>query len=264
VDNLKLESAGSCIEYSIEDPELAAFIGAEMGEFLSDRSPVLAITITPMGPIEGKVYKPLRIFDQGTAVHIERHDQTCRIDLGGGSGTALMASSTFAFGTFLRGLYSRLLLDYHGFILHASAMIRKGQAYVCTGPSGTGKTTISLLSPDNFLLTDELVILRQTEEGQVLACGTPFIGDSLVTGFNKQVPLHRLFHLVKARENGIKPLSLNSAVNRILGQVMFFDRSPKNMTQLLHVLNDLLGGLKSYELRFFPDPSIWELIDQMD
>jgi len=263
-ETLRLAFAGICVEYRLGDPDLARMLRAEMGDFLSLLPPSLVLELEPLEEIAVAGYQPLRVNEDGEGLLIERHDQRCRIDLGRGCGEGVMAGNTYAFGTFLRGLYSRLLLDHQGLILHASAVQRRGRAHAFTGRTGSGKTTIALLSPENLLLTDELVILRRSATGSVLACGTPFVGESLGRGISREEPLTRLFHLVQAERNHLRPLPEQQALRQAMGQVMFFQRSPAAIDRLLGVCQDLLASLDNYELEFLPHPSVWEMIDGLD
>ena len=262
-ETLKLEIAGICVEYRLGGEILAREIRQEMGEFLSEKPAELILDLSPLEKHRSDSWEPLSLTGEGNEFRVDRHDMSCRIDLSTGRGSGVMVENTFAFGTFLRGLYSRLLLDRQGIILHASAVIRNGTAYAFTGPSGSGKTTVALLSPENRLITDELLILRRTAHGEVLVCGTPFIGDSVQTGLNIQQPLQRLFYLVQAPENRIEPMKLKNAITLAMGQVMFFDRSPQQMIRLLDLLGELLSGLEACELHFLPEPTVWDLLDRL-
>lgn len=262
-ETIQLEIAGICVEYRLGSEKLARDIRHEMGEFLSGEPAELSLDLSPLQEHRSPGWLPLSLTEEGNEFRVDRHDMSCRIDLSSGRGCGEMAENTFAFGTFLRGLYSRLLLDRQGFILHASAVIRNGQAYAFTGPSGSGKTTIALLAEENRLITDELLILRRSAGGEVQVCGTPFIGDSVQTGLNIRQPLRRLFYLHQALENRIEPMKLKRAITLAMGQVMFFDRSPQQMTRLLDLLGQLLAGLEPCELHFLPEPTVWDLIDRL-
>jgi hypothetical protein len=262
-ETVKLEIAGICVAYRFGGDELPRLVNHEMAAFRSSSPAQLTLDLAPRQRLESDQYRPLTLTEQGSEFRVERHDMDCRIDLATGRGSGGMAEDTFAFGTFLRALYSRLLLEHEGIVLHASAVIRDGRAHAFTGPSGIGKTTIALLSPKNELITDELLVLRRAAEGEVLVCGTPFIGDSLTSGLNVQLPLRRLHYLVQASENRIEPIPINRALTMAMGQVMFFNRSPELMARMLDLLGRLLGDLETSELHFLPDEQVWDLIDRL-
>jgi len=97
----------------------------------------------------------------------------------------------------MRFLLGARLLRAGAALVHASAVVLDGQAWVFPGPSGIGKTTIGRELEGN-LLADEAVALRQTPDGLV-AHATPywaeFPGRALVAGImfpeRGPLPLHR-------------------------------------------------------------------------
>src|SRR5437773_8348802 len=58
----------------------------------------------------------------------------------------------------------------------ALPIFRDGKAYIFTGRSGAGKSTVASLSPEGSVLTDEISLLRR-EHGMWRAYGTPFWGE---------------------------------------------------------------------------------------
>ena len=90
-----------------------------------------------------------------------------------------------------------------GFLLHAASAVRNGQAFLFSGVSGAGKTTISRLAPpDATLLTDELSYLRREAAGDY-AYGTPFAGELAKVGENVKAPLAAVFLLAQGPANRI-------------------------------------------------------------
>ena len=103
----------------------------------------------------------------------------------------------YSIDTVLRILHGLLLVRHGGFLLHAASAIRNGKAFLFSGLSGAGKTTIAGLSPpDATLLTDEISYVRR-ESGRYIACGTPFAGELARLGANKSAPIETLFLLAK-------------------------------------------------------------------
>lgn len=74
----------------------------------------------------------------------------------------------------------RMLLPFNRVILHASAVIHEGKAYVFTAPSGTGKSTQADIWHRNLgaeIINGDKVILA-VENGTVTAWGSPAAGSS--------------------------------------------------------------------------------------
>ncbi len=68
----------------------------------------------------------------------------------------------YSIDTLLRLVHSLLLAEEGGFLLHAASAVRRGRAFLFSGISGAGKTTISRLAPsDANLLTDEISYVRR-------------------------------------------------------------------------------------------------------
>src|SRR2546423_2459510 len=63
----------------------------------------------------------------------------------------------YSLDSVLRIVHTLLLAHKRGFLLHASSAIRNGRAFLFSGVSGAGKTTMARLAPpDAALLTDEI------------------------------------------------------------------------------------------------------------
>jgi len=84
------------------------------------------------------------------------------------------------------------------FLLHAATVVRGGKAYVFTGRSGAGKSTVASLSPAGTVLTDEISLLR-FEDGEWRAYGTPFWGEFRAAGSNSSAPIRGLFRSCRRR-----------------------------------------------------------------
>ena len=103
-------------------------------------------------------------------------------------GAALHASSRetrfdgvrneYALDSLLRVLLSWKLAGRHGFLLHAATVVRDGKAYVFTGRSGAGKSTVASLSPKQC--RDEISLPRFEKASG--AYGTPFWGEFRAAG----------------------------------------------------------------------------------
>lgn len=165
----------------------------------------------------------------------------------------------YALDSLLRVLLSWLLLPRTGFLLHAATVERHGRAYVFTGRSGAGKSTVASLSPAGSVLTDEISLLRR-EDGCWRAYGTPFWGEFRAAGANRSAPIAGIFALVQARENAVRPMPPREVLRALLPNVLFFSSDPPAAERLLRIFTELLGQVPCCELRFRRDASFWEAL----
>ena len=106
----------------------------------------------------------------------------------------------------LRIVHTLLLAREGGFLLHASSAIRNGRAFLFSGVSGAGKTTIARLAPpDAALLTDEISYVTKQDD-RYFAVGTPFYGELSRAGENLRAPIEALYLLAKGPENKIEDI----------------------------------------------------------
>jgi hypothetical protein len=166
----------------------------------------------------------------------------------------------YALDSLLRILLSMLLLPRDGFLLHAATVVRKGRAFVFTGRSGAGKSTVASLSPPGSVLTDEASLLRYSE-GAWHAHGTPFWGEFRAEGANTKVPIAGIYALVQAQEDSVQPLSMKQALRALLPNVMFFSSGKQQNEELLRLLIRAAGQIPFYQLRFRRDPGFWQVVD---
>jgi len=186
-------------------------------------------------------------------------------------GAALHASSRetrfdgvrneYALDSLLRVLLSWKLAGRHGFLLHAATVVRGGKAYVFTGRSGAGKSTMASLSPAGTVLTDEISLLR-FKDGEWRAYGTPFWGEFRGAGSNSSAPIRGLFRLVQAAENRATPLRPLEMLRALLPNVLFFSAESEANRRLLEILSHVADSISGYELAFRKDPAFWEVLPE--
>jgi len=186
-------------------------------------------------------------------------------------GAALRASSRetrfdgvrneYALDSLLRVLLSWKLAGRHGFLLHAATVVRGGKAYVFTGRSGAGKSTVASLSPAGTVLTDEISLLR-CEDGEWRAYGTPFWGEFRAAGSNSSAPVRGLFRIVQAAENRVTALRPREMLRALLPNVLFFSPESEANRRLLEILGQAVDSISGYELAFRKDPAFWEVLPE--
>jgi hypothetical protein len=158
-------------------------------------------------------------------------------------------------------LLSWKLAGRHGFLLHAATVVRGGKAYVFTGRSGAGKSTVASLSPAGTVLTDEISLLRFAN-GEWRAYGTPFGGEFRATGSNTSAPVRGLFRLVQAAENRVTPLRTIEMLRALLPNVLFFSAESEANRRLLDILGQAVDSISGYALAFRKDAVFWEVLPE--
>lgn len=133
------------------------------------------------------------------------------------------------------------LMRYDGLLLHASAVVLDGKAYLFSANSGTGKSTHTQLWLKQFgqrayILNDDKPALRR-ENGKWYAYGTPWSGKYDINT-NARVPVAGICFLTRAQHNSIRPFKGSKAAYDFLQQTL----RPVN-AQLRVNLMTLLGLL---------------------
>jgi hypothetical protein len=112
------------------------------------------------------------------------------------------------------------LISRGGMMLHASAVVLDGEAYLFSAPSGTGKSTHTSLwlrrFPQSYILNDDKPALF-LREGRVFAAGTPFSG-KYDCSVNEAVPLRAIAFLARSDVNRIEPIPDKRALYELLNQ----------------------------------------------
>jgi len=147
-----------------------------------------------------------------------------------------------------------------GLMLHAAGIVRNGRAYLFFGRSGSGKTTAARNAPGALVLNDDLVVL-QPEAGRWIACGTPFTNPSQTLPSAEKAPAAALLRLVQSPRVFIEPLSGARAMAELMACVPILNASP---APPLDRCRAILLDVPAFDLHLRPDPSYWELIDQLD
>lgn len=133
------------------------------------------------------------------------------------------------------------LLRFGGFMLHSSAVVMDGEAYLFSAPSGTGKSTHTALWLETFggrarILNDDKPAIM-VENGSVTACGTPWSGKSDLN-LNLRVPLRGICMLERSKSNFIQPLPPEKSAFALLDQTLR-PSDGERMSILLELLDEV-------------------------
>ena len=151
------------------------------------------------------------------------------------------------FGT----LFYMYLLRHEGMMLHASAVVVDGRAYLFSASSGTGKSThtsawLELFGSRAYILNDDKPALR-FRDGVLCACGTPFSGKDDISR-NVSVPVAGICMLGRGEENQIAPLPVNEALPLLYEQTQRY-LLPKDGARMLELLTRVVTAVPLWRLR---------------
>ena len=91
------------------------------------------------------------------------------LESGEAPGAVLQSANPYSIDSVLRIVHTLMLAPKGGFLLHASSAVRNGKAFLFSGVSEAGKTTMARLAPsDVVLLTDEASYVRKV--GRPIHC----------------------------------------------------------------------------------------------
>jgi hypothetical protein len=202
----------------------------------------------------------LRVWKEGRVWRLERGDFRAEIDLEAGRGRILQSLSPYSIDSVLRIVHTLIQARAGGFLLHAASAIRNGKAFLFSGVSGAGKTTLARLAPpDSILLTDEISYIRP-QGGAYRACGTPFAGELARLGENATAPITKLFFLAKGPENCVETVATSNALRMLLRNILFFADDSDLIQSVFRSAWDFLAHVPAAWLRFYPDGRVWDLL----
>lgn len=146
--------------------------------------------------------------------------------------------------------FYRQLLNFNGLMLHSSAVLADGKAYLFSAPSGTGKSThtslwLEMLGSRADILNDDKPALR-LEDGKWYAYGTPWSGKFDISR-NVRSPIGGIAVLERAQENRIVPFSGAQTIHAILNQVVR-PRGLEATAKLLDLLDALVKKVPIWKL----------------
>lgn len=154
-------------------------------------------------------------------------------------------------GCILRKYAEICLTKYNSLVFHASAIKYKGEAYLFTAKSGTGKSTHTallkqLLGDDIEFINDDKPTLRFNQDGSIIVYGNPWCGKHL-RGNNISAPLKAVIKLERGIENVVTPITETEMLVTLFEQ-SYKPKCVKDTGVLLDYFNKILNGAKLYKL----------------
>ena len=118
-------------------------------------------------------------------------------------GTSLPAAENFLYS----GRFNRAAIKYSTMLVHSSALIYDGGAYLFSGDSGVGKSTHTRLWLKAFgdkvhIMNDDKPVVKLYDD-KAVAFGTPFDGGSGIA-LNESYPLKAIIFVERGEENSVR------------------------------------------------------------
>ena len=147
--------------------------------------------------------------------------------------------------------FYKQLINFEGIMLHSSAVVVDGRAYLFTAPCGTGKSTHTALYLREFgdrayILNDDKPAVR-FEDGAFYAYGTPWSGKTDKNA-NERVPIAGICVLNRAENNEIERIYGKSAILGIYSQTMR-PKSKKYMDKVISIIEKMIELIPVWNLK---------------
>ena len=142
------------------------------------------------------------------------------------------------------------LISFKGLVLHSSAVMMDGKAYLFSAASGVGKSTHTGLWLKAFpgkaeILNDDKPAIRITDNG-IKVYGTPWSGKTDLN-INIEADLQGICFIERDTKNHIEEISKEEAVTLILNQTLR-PQSKNQMIELLDTLDTVISKTPIYKM----------------
>lgn len=159
------------------------------------------------------------------------------------------------------GAFYRKLVKHDGMLIHSSAVIMDGRAYLFTAPCGTGKSTHTKLWLKAFgdraqILNDDKPAIRLVD-GVWYAYGTPWSGKYDIN-INTRAPLAGVCVLGRGKVNKIERFTGAKAVHALLEQTARMNNAAF-MGEMLALLDKLFASVPVWKMECNMDISAAEM-----
>lgn len=162
----------------------------------------------------------------------------------------------------LKLLLSIAILDTGGVLLHSSAVCRNGAAFVFSGRSGAGKSTIAQLLVTSWnIINDEFNILIPFN-GRVLIYTTPF---GTIKSIQATIPsVQCIFSIQQSTSNTIEAIPGNAIMMSLLKNICTFPVNDYYGKKLLDNVHLLQSMLPVKQLSFSNNESFCDFFETID
>jgi hypothetical protein len=258
---ITVEIGGMPILLHTEDDSFRQLLARRYAGFVNSAAPPrFEFDIEITTPSRKAPDEDVRVDKRGDTWQLRRGDFRAQWNPGAGRGRIRQTANPYSIDSVLRIVHTLILAREGGFLLHSAGAIRNGRAFLFSGVSGAGKTTISRLAPaDVTLLTDEVSYVRRVD-GDYRACGTPFAGELARAGENCSASIASLFFLKQGPENKIEAISKPEAIRRLMRNILFFAEDAELVEKVFQSACEFVDRVAVQRLTFAPDARVWDMI----
>jgi hypothetical protein len=165
---------------------------------------------------------------------------------------------------FLRVALALFAWTRGGLLMHSAAVVVNEAAFLFTGQSGSGKSTVVSLARASgrlVALSDDLVLLRHLNR-EWRAYGTPFwnLETQQRDGQTASGPVQAIYKLIQDREVFAEPMSTATAAAELLANCPVVNSQPALLPELLLRCREVAKAVKVQRLHFRKDDAFWEVI----
>jgi len=149
------------------------------------------------------------------------------------------------------------LNEFDGMVLHSSAVVLDGKAYLFSAQSGTGKSTHTAIWRQVFgddrvrILNDDKPVIR-FENGTWYAYGTPWSGKT-TQNLNLKYPIGGIAFLERSEKNKIERYTDTDLIFKVLNQTSR-PEDGKHIELLLSHINNLVSNVPFWRLQCNMEP----------
>ncbi|MFP3123382.1 hypothetical protein OH784_11605 [Ectobacillus funiculus] len=160
----------------------------------------------------------------------------------------------------LNNLYSAFLVyNNWGLLIHSSCVDHQGKAYLFSGQSGAGKSTVARLSSPRPLLSDEATVVKITKD-EIRVFDSPFRSELTTPYVQKSCQLSAIYLLIQSLDVKALPLKKSDALLGIMDKIFYWHHDSSETTKVLNMCKALVEQVPVYNMYFQKNDSFWELI----
>lgn len=196
--------------------------------------------------------------DDGT-VFYDRGDYVIEVDESYRTAT-IRAFNDFALKHALMNLYSVFIVHHKwGLLIHSSCMREGDKAYLFSGQSGAGKSTVVELSSPRPILSDEATVVKVERTGTIVY-DSPFRSDTVSSFQQPALELGGIQLLEQSTIIKRSPLEKSDGMMSLFDKIFYWAFDSDETKKLFELLSQLISNVPVYRLQFQKNDLFWKEI----